>query len=497
MVFDTNDTGLLPNFSKTYDVCIAGAGVAGITLAKALAEQKKHVLLLEAGGQAYSRLSQDFYDGDIVGHDYFDLSISRLRYLGGTSNHWGGWCRPLDPWDFRPRDYVEWSGWPITERDSSPFLSEAIQIMEIESVPPETTTFDGAEGNFTEITNRFSPPVRFKDKYHKLLETSPYIDLVLNANLVDILNASENGQVSSFVFRGYSNDHKRYKAKAKKYVLALGGIENARMLLNINRKSGEWLGHSRELIGRFFMDHLVYSVGVFIDLQDSLRTGQRFFSPTNSFIKRHQIANFAIRIAPAAKRTLTQSAREEMKDVVCSSDVVADFVKQIKPSFDCLPTVSESTQAGLLRIASEQSPNYSSCVRLADERDRFNLHKVALDWRFLPIDRKTIRTASMEFAKLLARMNLGRAKLFDWVLDDNQELPGYKEGYEMAGYHHMGTTRMGTSPKNGVVDKNSRIFGSNNLYVTGSSVFCTAGHANPTLTITQLALRLAQHLSAT
>ena len=158
MVFDTNDTGLLPNFSKTYDVCIAGAGVAGITLAKALAEQKKHVLLLEAGGQAYSRLSQDFYDGDIVGHDYFDLSISRLRYLGGTSNHWGGWCRPLDPWDFRPRDYVEWSGWPITERDLSPFLSEAIQIMEIDSFPPETTTFDGTEGNFTEITNRFSPP---------------------------------------------------------------------------------------------------------------------------------------------------------------------------------------------------------------------------------------------------------------------------------------------------------------------------------------------------
>ena len=356
MVFDTNDAGSLPNLSKTYDVCIAGAGVAGITLAKALAEQKKQVLLLEAGGQTYSRISQDFYDGDIVGHDYFDLSIARLRYLGGTSNHWGGWCRPLDPGDFRPRDHVEWSGWPITESDLLPFLSEALQIMEIDPFPPEMAAFDAAEANFTEITNRFSPPVRFKDKYSKLLESSPHIDLILNANLIDILNTPENSQVSSFVFRGYSNDHKLFNAKAKNYVLALGGIENPRMLLNANRKSAEQQGHNRDLIGRFFMDHLVYSVGVFIDLQDSLGAGQRFFSPTNSFIKKHQIANFAIRIAPAAKRTFSQSAQEKMKDVVCSADIVADFVKQIKPSFDCLPAILEPTQVGLLRIASEQSP---------------------------------------------------------------------------------------------------------------------------------------------
>ena len=111
------------------------------------------------------------------------------------------------------------------------------------------------------------------------------------------------------------------------------------------------------------------------------------------------------------------------------------------------------------------------------------------------MDKATIRACGLEVGRYLARREMGRVKLFDWVLDDDLSLPGLEQGQELAGYHHMGTTRMGTTPRDGVVDRDCRVFGIDNLYIAGSSVFRTSGHANPTLTIVQLALRLVDHLA--
>ena len=99
MIFNLNE--VLPDKDhRGYDICIVGAGVAGITLALDLAARGRRVLLLEAGDIFLTDESQNIYIGENIGRPYFDLAASRLRYLGGTSNHWSGWCRPLDAWDF-------------------------------------------------------------------------------------------------------------------------------------------------------------------------------------------------------------------------------------------------------------------------------------------------------------------------------------------------------------------------------------------------------------
>src|SRR4029078_5500777 len=111
---------------------IVGAGPAGITIARNLAQAKIPSLMFEAGGADYSDESQDFYKGKVVGDPYFDLDVTRLRYLGGSSNHWAGWCRILEDHDFLPKPYVQHSGWPIKRADIEPYFAETFDILGIQ-----------------------------------------------------------------------------------------------------------------------------------------------------------------------------------------------------------------------------------------------------------------------------------------------------------------------------------------------------------------------------
>ncbi len=147
----------------------------------------------------------------------------------------------------------------------------------------------------------------------------------------------------------------------------------------------------------------------------------------------------------------------------------------------------------MIRIAQEQAPNRDSRVRLGDERDAFGLRRVALDWRLSEIDIDTMRTALMAFGRHLAEQDIGRARVGDWLLADPPQFPGVLDD-EVGGKHHIGTTRMAAEERHGVVDADCRVHGTTNLFIGGSSVFATTGHCNPTYTLTQLALRLGDHL---
>src|SRR6266700_1820957 len=82
------------------DLCIVGGGAAGITIAREFADSGVKVAILESGGPEYEEETQDLYRGNETGRPYLDLTTCRLRYFGGTTNHWGGWCLLLDPIDF-------------------------------------------------------------------------------------------------------------------------------------------------------------------------------------------------------------------------------------------------------------------------------------------------------------------------------------------------------------------------------------------------------------
>lgn len=490
MILDIDQADPLP-VAEHYDVCIAGGGVAGITLALRLAEQKKRVLLLEAGGYEFSEASQAVYRGDNVGYSYHDLETARLRFLGGSSGHWNGQCRPLDSHDFLPRDHIPDSGWPIRAADIEPYLAPAMGILELDDFPAPSVVPE-SNGYLREITFRWSPPVRFGEKFRQELAESRAIDVFLNANLVEIRIDPASGRVSHFAFQGYAEGKPKRQAAARQFVLALGGIENPRMLLN---QGTDGLGNQAGHVGRYFMEHPEFEIGYHVagPVQPKRGNKDHWLAPTAQMMKDLKVASAGFRLSTIVNRSdgsMLSRGKLLAKRGLCASDIVADLVRSVYP----LSCRVQAENAGFVEVSSEQIPNPRSRVRLGEERDRFGLRRAVLDWQLTEFDKRTIRVGALQIAKHHAQRQLGRLKLFDWVLEENAEFPTVESGERVGGYHHMGTTRMGSSAKDGVVDRNCRVFGHDNLYVAGSSVFRTAGQSNPTLAIVQLTLRLADYL---
>ena len=467
--------------------------MAGITLATRMAARGRRVALLEAGGFDYSEESQEVYEGPILGRSYFDLDSARLRYLGGTSNHWTGWCRPLDAEDFKARPYIPHSGWPFTKADVDPYLEAASRILEIEPAYEERP-LEKSDGRFKEIEFHISPPVNFRDKFEAELRSSEAIDLFLNANLVDVRLDEGSGRVASFQCENYDDPGRRHAFVATTFVLAMGGIETPRLLLNSRDQVPQGIGNEKDLVGRFFMEHFHAHGGLYVADMSTSPYGREeiHLAATAALLDSQRIGNAGLRVGPIERSlpSVKSAVKYHTKRLLCANDVIRDFAQSVA-SFSC----PRPDTAGYLWVASEQVPNPKSRVLLTEETDRFGLRRAGLDWRATDIDRRTIKQMIATFSRYLASNDYGNVRIEDWLLDDEQPIPGVGEDYWLgAGWHHMGTTRMATGPEEGVVDPDCRVFGVGNLFIAGSSVFPTGGHANPTLTIVQLTLRLCDHL---
>ena len=497
MIFDLNKRPPEP-VSRIYDVCIAGGGVAGITLAVNLAARGHQVALLEAGDFEYSEESQEIYKGPILGRSYFDLDSARLRYLGGSSNHWAGWCRPLDAHDFERHPYIPYSGWPFAKTEIDPYLEAASQILEIE---PDYADHDvqDSDNAINQIEFLLSPPVNFRDKFEEELRTNERIEVFLNSNLVNIRLDESTGSVTGFECANYVDSSYRHTFVGRIFVLALGGIENPRLLLNCRDQMPNGIGNDRDLVGRFFMEHFHAYGGFYVANKETWPFGSEevHLSPTKALMDGQRIANAGLRVVPVPSVSFARKAKTYTKRMLCANDIVRDFAQSIR-DFRCPSAPPPVGAAGTLKVASEQVPNRESRVLLAEETDRFGLRRGAVDWRATDVDRRTIQVMVMTFARYLATHGYGSVKPEEWLLDDDLPIPGVDEDDWLgAGWHHMGTTRMAITPEEGVVDPNCGVFGVDNLYIAGSSVFPTGGHANPTLTIVQLTLRLGDHLDRT
>jgi choline dehydrogenase-like flavoprotein len=153
------------------DLCIIGAGAAGISMALEWAGTSRDVILLEGGGFEVERQMQDLYDGDIVGQPYFPLDAARLHAFGGTTGHWAGFCAPLDPIDFKKRDWVPHSGWPFGREELAPFYDRAHDLVELGPKEWDAAYWARQQENAKELPLReeavwtkmwqFSAPTRF------------------------------------------------------------------------------------------------------------------------------------------------------------------------------------------------------------------------------------------------------------------------------------------------------------------------------------------------
>lgn len=485
------------------DLAIIGAGAAGITLARALADAPFRICLIESGGLEPDEATQALAGGENAGLPYGPLEATRLRQLGGTTNHWGGWCRPLDALDFEERDWVPMSGWPISRADLDPYYPAAAEICEAGPF-----AFDDVAGweeklgtsGFALPTRamerrviQFSPPTRFGDRYRTDLLSAPRLRTLIHANVVEIETSDNAREVTGLALA--TLDGRRSHITARRYVLAAGGIENARLLLLSNRVQSVGLGNGHDMVGRCFMEHPhVYSLGnlVLPDLasvppmllQDQWVDGLGLrgnLMPSAAFqrTQRLQNATFTLGIA---------------KQFDTRADAEADSTPLAAPMIDVLRAAAPGAFAARpfgLRLgiggAGEQQPNKDSRVTLSDRRDALGLPVARLEWRLTAADKTSLLRNLRALGAEFAAAGLGRLHV---TLPPGDVWPSDLTG----GNHHMGTTRMAADPRQGVVDANCRVHGIANLHVAGSSVFPTSGAANPTLTLVALALRLADHL---
>lgn len=511
-----------------YDLVIVGAGPAGITMALELEATGLRIALLESGGEDYDDATQDLYDGRITGLDRTDLLTSRLRFLGGTSNHWGGHCLPLDPIDFERGPLNGMSGWPFPRAALTDAYRRAHVYCDLGDFDYDPATSIGTgpddflltdSGTVDTAVIRQSPPTRFGPKNAKALKRSETIDLWLWTNVTDI-EITADGEARSVDTRTLTGVPRRFAAR--QLVLASGGIETTRLLMVNNRRNGQSFGDAGGLLGRCFMDH-VEGGAAFLWLDRP--TPQKAYwrddiagpdGVTRSFVwrisedvlRRDGLANAQFYLIPFANPEARAREREanrgwrglkdmakwvlgrseydfSFSDSYCQAVTHADAV-----ALDALGLIDRSETATrlLLRYEAEQQPERGSYVGLIDDLDALGMPRSHLHWSPGAADRDSIIAA----ARLIG-IEAGAADLGRLELEDHFDQPYWDAN---TAWHHLGSTRMAASPTSGVVDPDCRVHGTQNLFIASGSVMPSIGRANPTLTIVALSIRLADHLKA-
>ena len=492
--------GPLPK-NISVDVCIIGAGVAGISMAKQLQGSGLRIALIESGGLQLDADVQDLYRGENIGLPYDPLDACRLRFFGGSSNHWGGWTRPLDRIDFEKREWMPWSGWPITFDDVSPYYEGAQRLVEVGGAPYEAEYFSPESStnylidraNIKTTVFKISPPTRFLSSYKNDFSSDSKVHVLLNTNFIDFVLGEDKQSVQGAEIVTLAGD--KGLVKAKQFVLACGGIENPRILLNCRKGNKSGLGNDNDLVGRFFSDH----DGI---LSGNTVLGQRLLN--SSFYRLHvpeivRKAGLDIPVIPSftlAEGTLKEKMLPNFNTYILPvpDGSRASGGLSIYPEIERLVNFVEGSpphSGGVPRFfqlvtAFENTPNPNSRVMLGNDRDALGLLRCKLNWQRSSNDQLLAERLSMEFARQFALAGLGRVHI-----DAKSIWP--QKSLEI-GRHHMGTTRMSNTPDSGVVDSDCRVHGIDNLFVAGSSVFSSYGFAQPTLTIIALALRLASHI---
>jgi choline dehydrogenase-like flavoprotein len=509
-----SDYGALPHA----DVCIVGSGPAGSALADRLALRGRRVLVVESGAPAQSPWADELNIGEDPYGVGFTFETGRRRAVGGGAALWWGQCVRLEDIDFVTRTWVPHSGWPIGAADLADYYAAAEDWYGVAG-KPTAADLDRKLGHspafsrsrdFSKLATVFS---RRKDQTSRLVERcrhSTNVHLLHSATVIGI--AVDGNQVAGLTVRSPGAPARNVAARA--YVLAAGGVENARLLLVADRAQG---GHSAldpyGLVGRYLQEHPSYFAARVIDFPDirlqrefGLRYQHRHrFWPKLSLSPKAQ-KTYAVTGATVALVTRfgADSGVDALKNLVgqlragrISTRMIPLVGRVLRDGALVLPQLqarmrgfapsSVSRGTSLVQVQFEQVPDSANRVQLAAKCDSYGVPLPLVELKVSEQLQRTLRTVTMRLDTELRERRLGR-------LDFNLSgLVQPDEQWAMAS-HHAGTTRMSVSPTMGVVDPNCRLHDIANLYVAGSSVFPTSGWANPTLTIVSMAFRLGDEL---
>ena len=503
------DARKLPNQSViTGDICIVGAGAAGISIALDWMNSDYNVVLLEGGGFDYDDKVQELYNGKTSGQKYFPLKSARLHYFGGTTGHWAGMCSPMDDLDFKKRDWVPNSGWPISKKDLDPYYAKAQETLQLgpynydyeywDKELPDLNPFPFKKEVVWNKMWQFSV-AHFGKEYKNPIVKSGQIHLYTYANAIDLRLDSTKKHITEIEVANHSG--KRHIVKAKHFIMACGTIQNTRMLLASNTQMPQGIGNQNDLVGRYFQEHLeVASAELWLPKNFPTNLYSWTYGETKASAelaitertqREHKMLNGTaslepLRIAKHAKpRMETWQDNDPRKS---SENMFANWREAEKLGKKETGNI-ERAYALITRI--EQAPNPNSRVTLGTEKDSLGVPRANLHWELTPLDKYSVRKMYQILGQQAGLSEIGRIRLNDFLRDENDHtFPDSTNG----GWHHMGTTRMSDDPKKGVVDANCKVHGISNLFIAGAACFPASGAPNPTLTLTALSLRLSDHV---
>jgi choline dehydrogenase-like flavoprotein len=539
------------------DLCIVGTGPAGLTLARELAGEKIQIAMIESGGLEVDEATRSLRDGP-TGSPPQAYAL-RERRFGGTSTLWGALAVDgsvsvryvkMEEIDFETREGMPHTGWPFRLRHLEPYYERAQRLLRIAPFEPakwangeDARPLPLEESGLIPGVVQFGPSEVFHKESRELLAASTQVVVYLNLNAICI----ETDQAGTAVtrIRLATLDGKRAWVEAKTFVLATGGIENARLLLLSNETVKTGLANQHDVVGRYFMDHFCQFAGILYPADRSLFDRLAFYdmrapgsvsgmgiirlSPelmrANNLIgvgtyllpkqrtyghQRVGSAYKAILGAKLRKQTWPPGALPDRKRGY--AELVSGMAGNLMVSIPArlyrklvvgrpYPWTSindggwsqlphKSKDFGILEVQQlfEQAPHPDNRVMLCDEPDRLGCRKAVIDRRLRPFDIENVNRVNEILRDAFARTGVGR-----FVVDKGLTSP-YLTSLWQGSAHHMGTTRMHDDPKQGVVDSDCKVHGMANLLVAGSSVFPSGGWANPTLTIVAMSMRLADHL---
>lgn len=491
------------------DLCIVGAGPAGLALAREFIGTDHRVYILETGNERVDDRARILADGDVVGHTYFNLAESRGFAVGGSSHLWDEWMRArrLDPIDFRTRPWVPGSGWPIGPAELAPFYDRAEPALGLGPADfpvPESLETENLRAPLFRYSNTFD-----FDAIRREIEASANVCLIVNSTVIDLIPNPSNAHLERAV--ATSGLPHKYSISSRVFVLAGGGIEIPRLLLAA--RDGRGIANSSGLVGRYFMEHPTMRSGVVVpgDLNDF---------PADHFEFRSSGSSHVIGALAPSDEAMQQFSMLNCMVLVAEVDNVmsSEGLRSVAVIKAALQRSNESGESALghllnavtrprdlwryaargrlhrperrlrLSITVEQAPNPSSRVLLGDRRDEFGVPVAVLDWRLGDLERHTVRRVQESVDDLFHRRGWGH---IETKLGEERPPRSFR-----GEWHHLGTTRMSSSPNRGVVNEAGRAYDLPNLYIAGGSTFPTVGYANPTLTIVALSLRLAEELQS-
>jgi choline dehydrogenase-like flavoprotein len=494
------------------DVCIVGAGAAGIVLAVELARPGRSVVLLEGGGAKIEEPSQEPYASEVAGMAHRGIHAGRFRAHGGTTTKWGGQILEYDEIDFAVRPWVTGSGWPFAKSELTRHYARALELEGLGGVVREDSEvwrrLGMPEPEFPGLVlylSRWCPEPNFA-VLHKAVLEGDAVRVWLHANAVGLEMQDE--AVTGVRCRTLGG--KQAIFRARRFVFCLGAIESSRFFLQPREGGLSW--NASGWLGRGFQDHIDSNAAEVRPLDaerfhasfDNIFLGGFKYHPKvkvgpgwqylNAGATMYFVSDLDEQLAET-KSTAKKLLRGRLGEVGAGEAVglarnLPLLARQAWRYKRAHRAYNPPGAKIMLRVHCEQEPESVSSITLSGERDGLGMQRTRLDWRISEFEQRTI----LEFARLAQGRLAGLAEL---TLD--ADLERLDLAYRLKcddSNHHMGGMRMGADASTGVVDPDLRLFGTRNCFVCSGAVFPTSGFSNPTHTVLALAVRLAEHLDA-